>query len=134
MKTLALVSAAIATAALTACTSSNGAPGQDHIPQPTRADALVTIHGTSALRFRPSTITVSAKTFRVRFIDTSSYPHNLRVPALHFTSRTVDGEIGGTKSTTFTLRFPHPGTYPFLCTYHSAAGMRGKFIVRAAAG
>jgi plastocyanin len=47
---------------------------------------------------------------------------------LGYTSRTVSGDPGN-RSTTFTLNFATPGTYSFVCTYHSTAGMKGSFVV-----
>ncbi len=61
--------------------------------------------------------------------NTGSYPHNLVVSALHVMSHTVTGDPGST-STTVTLRFPKPGRYPFICSYHASAGMRGVFVVK----
>ena len=88
----------------------------------------VTIRATNMFRFGPSTITAHSGTLKVTLLDTGGYPHNLSVASLHITSDTVTGGFGQNR-TTFTLRFPHPGTYTFECTFHSSAGMRGKFVV-----
>lgn len=130
MKVLATL--AVAAVTLAAC-SNSAQPASGHHGGGTAsgaASAVVTIRGTSSLRFQPSVVSVRAKTAQVSFVDASSYPHNLRVPALHFTSKTVNGGIGGANSTRFTLHFPHPGRYSFFCTYHDSAGMRGAFIVQ----
>jgi plastocyanin len=138
VRVIAAAGAIVVAAGLTACSSSGATAGHDTSAPPATSGAAstsaksgstVTIDGTDALRFHPSTIAVHGTSLRVRFVDTSSYPHNLEVPALHFKSQTVNGDPGS-QSTTFTLHFKRSGTYPFECTYHDSAGMRGKFIVR----
>ena len=89
----------------------------------------VTINATNSFRFDPATITAHPGTLKVTLVDTGSYPHNLAVDALHFMSQTVTGSPGE-NTTTFTLRFAKPGSYPFVCTFHSTAGMRGKFVIQ----
>jgi plastocyanin len=135
MRKIAVLGVLFATIGLTACSSTSspgGAPASRSSAIRTAAgQSIVMLKGTSGLQFLPSTIPVHGLTVKVRFVDTSSYPHNLEVPALHFTSATVNGEIGGKKSTTFSLHFPHAGTYWFECAYHASAGMRGKFVVTA---
>jgi plastocyanin len=88
----------------------------------------VTIGATNMFRFSPAVVTAHPGELRVKLVDTGSYPHNLSVDGLHITSMTVTGEPGQS-STTFTLRFGKPGTYPFKCTFHSSAGMRGEFVI-----
>ena len=88
----------------------------------------ITIDATNMFRFDPPVIKAHPGTLKITLVDTGSYPHNLSVESLHVTSQTVTGELGDTK-TTFTVRFAHPGTYDFVCTFHSSAGMRGQFIV-----
>lgn len=106
----------LAAAALTACTAGGSTSQQ------------VTVHATDRLRFTPSTVTVHVGTVRVTLVDDGSYPHNLSVPGVHVTSTTVTGGPGE-RSTIVTLRFSHPGSYPFACAYHASAGMRGRFVV-----
>jgi plastocyanin len=89
----------------------------------------VTIKTSDRLMFSPSVITTGVGTLTVTLSNTGSYPHNLAVPALHVTSHTVSGDPGSA-STTVTLHFTKPGRYPFVCTYHASAGMRGAFIVK----
>jgi plastocyanin len=89
----------------------------------------VTISTTDQLMFAPSMITTSVGTLTVTLTNNGSYPHNLSVPALHITTHTVTGSPGST-STTVTLHFTKPGRYPFECTYHASAGMRGEFLVK----
>ena len=79
--------------------------------------------------FSPSVVTTSVGKLTVTLTNSGSYPHNLMVPALHVTSHTVSGDPGST-TTTVTLHFTKPGRYPFICTYHASAGMRGMFVVK----
>lgn len=88
----------------------------------------VTISATNDFRFSPATISAHPGALQVTLDDTGSYPHNLAVAALHFTSKTVTGSTGQ-QSTTFTLHFDKPGTYKFVCTFHSSAGMVGEFVI-----
>lgn len=92
------------------------------------ATTQVTIVGDNALRFAPALVRVRSKSVRVTFKDTGAYPHNIVVPALHFTSPSVSGDPGN-QSVAFTLHFPHRGRYNFYCQYHVAAGMVGTFVV-----
>jgi plastocyanin len=95
----------------------------------TARDGKITISTTDQLMFAPSTITTRVGTLLVTLTNNGSYPHNMSVPALHVTSHTVSGGPGST-STTVRLEFAKPGRYPFVCTYHASAGMRGEFIVK----
>ena len=61
--------------------------------------------------------------------DAGAYPHNLSIPDLRVTSTTVTGSLGK-QSTTLRLTVSRPGTYRFICTYHSQAGMTGTLTVR----
>jgi plastocyanin len=88
----------------------------------------VTVHTTDGLRFRPATVHVHVGTVRITVVDDGSYPHNLVLPALHRTSRTVAGNPGAERAT-FVVRVDRPGTYAFRCAYHASAGMRGSLVV-----
>ena len=57
-------------------------------------------------------------------------PHNLVARTAHVTVPSVSGSPGE-QSVTMVLHFPKPGHYPFVCTYHADAGMRGEFVVTA---
>ena len=96
--------------------------------QATARNGKITLNTTDQLMFAPLTVTTGVGTLTVTLTNNGSYPHNLFVPALHVTSTTVSGGPGST-STTVTLHFTRPGRYPFMCTYHASAGMRGQFIV-----
>ena len=86
------------------------------------------MHTTDQLRFAPSTIRVHTGTVRFTIVDDGSYPHDLDLTSLRRKSGTVSGDPGG-QSTTLTVRFNQPGTYPFECTYHDSAGMNGTVVV-----
>lgn len=92
------------------------------------AVASVRIVGNNALRFVPMRVHVRVGRVRITLVDDGAYPHNVQVPSLGFTSPTVTGDPGQGQ-TTFTIDFPHPGTYAFRCQYHYTAGMVGTFVV-----
>jgi plastocyanin len=89
----------------------------------------VTLHSTDQLTFQPEVITMHPGKLRLTLVDDGSYPHNISIPSLHFTSTTVSGDPGQT-STTATLTLSKPGTYKFVCTFHASAGMRGEIVVK----
>jgi plastocyanin len=88
----------------------------------------ITIEGTSGLKFTPMTIPVHAGTVSITLKDMGAYPHNLVIPALGVTSKTVTGDPGA-GSVSFTVTFKHHGRYAFHCQYHQSAGMVGVFVV-----
>jgi len=88
----------------------------------------VTITGNNSLRFVPMRVHLHPGTVRITLRDSGAYPHNIVIPALHVTSPTVSGVPGGVQAS-FTVTFPHPGSYAFHCQYHAGAGMTGTFVV-----
>jgi plastocyanin len=122
---IAALAAASAAALMTGCSASTATTG--HHSAATRPQE-VTLHATNLLRFQPATIRVHTGTVRITLIDDGAYPHNLSVPALHATSKTVTGDPGGQR-TVVSLTFAKPGRYAFECTYHASAGMRGTIDV-----
>ena len=88
----------------------------------------VTLDTTDMFRFAPATIQAHVGKLRIVLTDNGAYPHNISFPTLHATSATVSGNPGQ-KSTTFTITFTRAGTYDFVCTFHSSAGMKGHVIV-----
>ncbi len=88
----------------------------------------VTIEGTNSLKFSPMAVRVKAGTVRITLKDMGAYPHNIVIPSLKVTSKTVTGDPGGA-TIIFTVKFPHPGKYTFYCQYHQSAGMTGVFMV-----
>ena len=88
----------------------------------------VTIDATDNFRFAPATIQAHVGKLRIVLIDAGSYPHNISFPTLHETSATVSGNPGQQKAT-LTVTLNHQGSYEFLCTFHSSAGMKGSVTV-----
>jgi plastocyanin len=88
----------------------------------------VTIVGNSSLRFSPMTVHLHTGTVKITLKDMGSYPHDIVIPALGVTSKTVTGDLGS-GSVSFLVTFHHQGRYPFHCQYHQSAGMVGVFVV-----
>jgi plastocyanin len=103
------------------------APGTS-APAGSASGQQVTITGTNSLRFSPMTVHVHAGKVRITLMDMGAYPHNIVIPRLGVTSRTVTGDPGGGR-VSFTVTFAHPGRYPFHCQYHASSGMTGVFVV-----
>jgi plastocyanin len=93
------------------------------------ASHRVTVSAGDDFRFGPAHLELAAGRDTIVLRDAGAYPHNISVPALHVTSKTVTGSLGE-QSTTLRLTVDHPGTYRFLCTYHDQAGMTGTLVVR----
>jgi plastocyanin len=108
--------------ALSACGGSSSPAGSSSGGQ------QVVITGTNSLRFSPMTVKVHTGTVRIMLKDMGAYPHNIVIPGLHVTSKTVTGDPGGAM-VTFSVTFAHPGHYPFHCQYHASSGMVGTFLV-----
>ena len=109
------------------CTSSPGSTGKT----PAAAtDRTPTVTGTDAFRFTPSRITVPAGDVTLRLLASGSYPHNISVPSLHLTSATVGTAPGSPRTAELRLHDLRPGTYRFVCTFHSQAGMTGELVVK----
>lgn len=125
--------------ALTGCGSSAGpkAAAPDAAALATMATSgpdgvqQILIEATDNFRFAPSTIDAHVGQLRIVLVDDGSYPHNISFPALHATSSTVSGTPSQQRKT-FTVTFDHAGTYDFVCTFHSSAGMKGRVVVTAA--
>jgi plastocyanin len=88
----------------------------------------VTVDATNMFRFGPMDIEAHVGKLRIVLTDHGSYPHNIAFPSLHATSQTVSGGPGD-QQTTLTITLTHAGTYDFICTFHSSAGMKGKLTV-----
>ena len=110
---------------LTACAGSHSAAAaKDAHP----GVQQVSIDTTNMFRFVPATVHMRVGKLRIAVSDSGAYPHNISFPDLHATSATVSGDPGRQK-TTFTVTFTRPGTYRFVCTFHSSAGMTGQVVV-----
>jgi plastocyanin len=140
-RTVAAVTAAVVSSVLlVGCGAAGSGHAASHRPAARRAAAskgatptsgrrqVVTIDGTDGLRFRPGLVDAHVGTVTITLVDIGAYPHDIEFPTLHVLSRSVSGTPGSMR-TTLTVSFPRPGRYPFLCTYHSSAGMRGVFLV-----
>lgn len=88
----------------------------------------LTIVGNERLRFVPHIVHLHPGKVRITLKDMGAYPHNLVIPALKFTSKSVTGDPGGT-TVVFTVDFHHKGRYKFFCAYHQSAGMVGTIVV-----
>jgi plastocyanin len=105
----------------------SGSAAASASPAP-RGSQHITIEGTSGLKFTPMTIPVHAGKVSITLKDMGAYPHNVVIPALGVTSKTVTGDPGA-GSVSFTVTFKHRGRYAFHCQYHQSAGMVGVFVV-----
>ena len=99
----------------------NAMKGSDGVQQ-------ISINTTDQFRFAPMTIRAHVGKLRITLTDHGAYPHNISFPSLHTTSSTVSGNPGQ-QQTTITITFTHTGSYEFLCTFHSSAGMKGHVTV-----
>jgi plastocyanin len=126
---VAVPAAGVAALAVLAAACSSGSSSSSHSrAADSTALQTVSINSTDTFRFDPSTVHVHVGTVQVTLTDRGSYPHNIKVGDLGFTSPTVSGNLGENR-TTFTLTFAHAGTYGFVCTFHDTAGMKGRFVV-----
>jgi plastocyanin len=76
----------------------------------------------SGFRFSPSNVTIAVGD-SVQVDNTDTTHHT-------FTDSPVfdSGDVG--PGGTYTYRFTKAGTFSFVCTYHSSAGMRGTVTVQ----
>lgn len=130
-----LAPVAVVASLVTACSGGSSAgSGSGSVPSPSSTAANsaheITIDATDQFRFMPATATVSTGTVTIHLHDTGTYPHNISFPSLHKTSKSVGDGITAAKDTTFTVTFNKPGSYRFICTYHSDAGMVGVLNVQ----
>lgn len=127
LRPLGRTAAAVVVTTLAGC----GAAGHAASPPRTGAGSVqsLTIRVTDGLRFEPSALTVHPGRVRLTLVDTGAYPHNIAFASLGRTSRSVSGSPGEQR-TTLDLTLNRPGTYRFVCTYHSSAGMAGVLRVR----
>jgi plastocyanin len=88
----------------------------------------VTITGNNMLRFSPMTVHAHTGKVQITLKDMGAYPHNIVIPGLGITSKTVTGDPGGSTAS-FTVTFTHSGSYAFHCQYHASSGMVGTFVV-----
>lgn len=134
--TPALLGLAVVSSVTTGCAGSSGHTADAATSGSTTATATkgadgvqqITIDTTDKFRFTPMAIRAQVGKLRIVLTDNGSYPHNISFPSLGETSSTVSGNPGR-RQTTVTVTFARPGTYRFVCTFHSSAGMRGEVTV-----
>ena len=111
------------------CGASSGATaGVGGSASPTPSSHHLVVTAGDDFRFTPAALEAESGPVTIELRDDGSYPHNISFPALHATSKTVTGSLGE-QTTTLQLNVPKPGTYRFICTYHSKAGMTGTLTV-----
>ena len=113
---------------LAGCGGSSGTSSTPGSTAATSTAGALTVMTTDDFRFVPDTISAKAGDIRIVLKNDGSYPHNLSLPELHVTSKTVSGSPGSS-STELTLRVDKPRTYRFICTFHDQAGMTGVLTV-----
>lgn len=124
-----LVAAAVALLVSTvACGGSSRPTAGSDAKKGTVGVQQLTIDTTDDFRFVPADLQAHVGTLRIVLTNHGSYPHNISFPALHATSKTVSGNPGQ-QTTTFVVTLAHPGSYDFVCTFHSSAGMKGHVTV-----
>lgn len=97
-------------------------------PAAMSSDGVVTVDTTDDFRFVPDKVSAKAGTVRILLTNSGSYPHNLAIRDLGFTSKTVTGAPGSNRAElAFTV--DKPGEYRFICTFHDQAGMVGTLTV-----
>jgi plastocyanin len=111
-KRLAQLAALAATAVLAAVPT--GALGGAHASS-THAVSL------SGVSFHPSSLTI-------RRGDSVTWSWHIPKSEHNVTFRSVHSRTGSRGS--LTVRFPHTGTFSYICTVHVNKGMKGKVIVR----
>ena len=89
---------AVAGCAGTSSPAASGAGASASAPAAAAASQHVTIMGNSSLRFSPMTVHVRTGAVRITLKDMGAYPHNIVIPALGVTSKTVTGDPGRTRS------------------------------------
>jgi plastocyanin len=99
----------------TPATASAGPDGVQHI----------TVVGTEQFRFRPALIHAHPGRLTITLRTQGSTPHDLQLAAGGASTGPVTA--GQPRSVTVTL--PRPGTYGFICTFHTRLDMVGKIVV-----
>ena len=125
--------AILATAAIAACSNTNSAqPAADASSATASSTAqTVTIQGSDALKFEPSTITVKAgQPVTLTFSNTGQTAHDWSLAQGAAQPVKIAAAAGQSASGTFTV--DRPGTYTFICSVpgHEAAGMKGTLTAQ----
>lgn len=113
--------------ALTACGGGDG-PGEPNggtVTAEGPADAqTATVVSVDGLRYDPGTVEAVVGTLELTHRNASDVPHNLTFEDEQLGA--TDTVTGG-RSAAVTLTFSEPGTYVFVCTFHS--GQVGQVVV-----
>jgi len=121
----ALLGAALA---LTACGGGDDGPGEPNggtVQAEGPADAqTATVVSVDGLKYDPGTVEAVVGTLELTHRNASDVPHNLTFDDDALGA--IDTVTGG-QSKAITLTFSEPGTYVFVCTFHS--GQVGQVVV-----
>lgn len=122
----------LATATLLACSSATSNRPAANAPAAQAPVAqMVTVSGTDALKFEPSSITVKAgQPVTLTFSNTGQMAHDWSLDKGAAQPVKISAAGGQTASTTFTI--DRPGAYTFICSVpgHAAAGMTGTITAQ----
>ena len=114
--------------ALTACGGGGDEPGEPNggtVRAEGPADAqTATVVSVDGLTYDPGTVEAVVGTLELTHRNASKVPHDLTFEDEAY--GVVDAVTGG-QSKAITLTFSEPGTYVFVCTYHS--GQVGQVVV-----
>lgn len=124
MKTLAILFAGLAMPGLVGLTACTNRASQDN--------NYIEIVATE-MRFTPNRIDARVgRAVQITIVNRGSVRHDLAFPAIEMSElRGVETLTMPGQSTSLTLTFDTPGTFPFLCTIpgHAASGMTGAVFV-----
>jgi plastocyanin len=132
--TLALAMLAAACGKTAAANGSGGSPTPSPTPatspSPTPSSSPGSVYTTKVdegpndtFTFAPTTVTVKQGQ-QLTLDNVSNTPHTFTVTGKDIDVQTSPGSTGQV-----TIDLP-PGTYPFICRFHQALGMKGTLVVR----
>lgn len=98
-------------------------PGGGVAEKVSSVPATVNIGETDALKFEPSTVTAKVGDV-VQWTNKGTALHNVT-----FANQQVPNSETQNQGDAFGLKFSKPGTYPYVCTFHEAADMRGTITI-----
>ncbi len=122
-----------ATFALVACSPAGSASSAAGAPGAAASSAAqtLTVQGTDALKFEPSTLTVKAgQPITLTFTNTGQTVHDWSLAQGAGQPVKISAAGGQSASGTFTI--DRPGTYTFICSQpgHEAGGMKGTITAQ----
>ena len=130
---LAPLMLSLATFVLVACSPATSTPPAAGAPGAAASAAAqaVTVQGTDALKFEPSTLTVKAgQPITLTFTNTGQTLHDWSLDQGAGQPVKISAAGGQSSSGTFTI--DRPGTYTFICSQpgHEAGGMKGTLTAQ----